>query len=60
MGANSYVDDDSNCKSEEDFTKAAESIKALGNESFKKGEYKAALDKYEKVCEKPWRVFIYL
>jgi peptidyl-prolyl isomerase D len=43
-----FPDDDSHNKTDEDFKKAAESIKAIGNEYFKKGDYRQALEKYEK------------
>jgi len=43
-----FPEDDSKCKSDEDFKKAADAIKAIGNDYFKKGEHRAARDKYEK------------
>jgi len=43
-----FPDDDSHGKTDEDFTKAADSIKTIGNEYFKKGDFSVALDKYEK------------
>jgi len=46
-----FPEDDSRCKSDEEFVKAAEAIKNIGNEYFKKGDYNSALDKYEKAIQ---------
>lgn len=44
-----FVGDDSLCKNEDDYAAAADKIKGYGNEYFKKGDFNAAYDKYEKV-----------
>lgn len=43
------LEDDSLCHNDEDYAKAAQTIKDFGNTAFRASQFKTAIDKYEKV-----------